>query len=318
MLSYKGMTEKVKHYTVDDSLWFLAMRKIEEQEERLQAKAFEELIREIQKKPLNKTEPQSVRDKLWEFIKTIEKFQEDKRTILDIFRRELESIPKQSPKIHNTSRIENKVPYKIPKKIVIQSESPRAPTTVHWLISSLKWIIDRDILSRFPTAYNNYRAMSQDMRDSIYRLSGVFNLGHTQVLWLIANESHFKNDAISPVWASWRMQFMPTTRKWLTRFVQEWNTKKAGPEERFFAALRNNSDFMKIYTASPEHKDLALGIAYLGYLTKRYGEKALRIYNGWINFPDNKENMDYTRRVEEFEEAFEYVIRKESIQYAQK
>lgn len=293
------MWKETPNTTCQDSLCYLAERKDKElAERRMRDAAFEKLIGELSTKQESGPEPQESIDLLWRFIQELRLSEDEKRKILWIFQEEIKNTIKDKKIVPK-----KKTPEKIPEK------TKTAPSSsIKNLLEKIKWVVDRDILSRFPIAYKNYTSMPQGSRDSIYRLSRMFWLNHTHVLWLIANESHFDEKAKSPVWASGHTQLMPGTEKWLSRFVQKGQTKNAWPEERFFALLRGNSDFMNIYNQWGSPKNLALWIAYLGYLTKRYGEKSLRIYNGGINYPNNHENMDYARRVNEFAEAFENIL----------
>lgn len=279
------------------------------------ARAYLDLIKKLGNAPLKKEKPKSIpfEDPIGDLIRSLEKSGAPKhQKIISGTRDEigeliaqLEQKDRPQDPIGDIIRMyENKAIHTGAKSTAnFSNTTTRSHENKIWIIQELakNLQIGKDIRWRLSRVYENYKKLTPILRRDIHSLSELLGLSHIHVLAVLANESNMNPQAVSPVWARWLPQLMPKTKKGIQRFIATGNIRNAWPEERYFAWLWDNEHFMNIYEKWWYSQEVAIGISYLAYLTKKHGStKALRIYNGWYNYPDNHENLDYPRRVREF------------------
>ena len=142
-------------------------------------------------------------------------------------------------------------------------------------------------------AIGNYdKKLSHKWKAKYRTLCNILNFPY-YVLWGVwIKETKFDSTWISNAWAMEIFQIMPSTYKWLKKFVDNGNPSMKW-EEWYFAKLRNNSDFMRVYNTDP--KD-SVSIAYLSYYYSKFWhnlEKTLRTYNSGNPNWYNKETNNY-------------------------
>lgn len=159
-------------------------------------------------------------------------------------------------------------------------------------------------------ARENYQKCKDQIWPVISQVAPIVNMDPEKILAVCAQESRFVIDARSWKGAQGLMQVMPPTMKGILKFLRIWNTQNAGPEEKYYAQVREKANAKGvdinslIDNVSSLGKNVAIGTIYLSYLIKTFWEEwGLRRYNSGPSINGSRENRKYAWWVKDWEKV---------------
>ncbi|NRH20954.1 transglycosylase SLT domain-containing protein [Candidatus Gracilibacteria bacterium] len=136
-------------------------------------------------------------------------------------------------------------------------------------------------------ARGNYEKHKANIWPVITKIAPIVDMNPEKILAVCAQESRFDIGAKSQVGARGLMQIMPQTLSGVSKLLINGKTVNAGPEEKYYAQVRETAksqgiDMKNLISSSgPLGKNIIVGTIYLSYLLKNFGEeKGLQVYNG--------------------------------------
>lgn len=186
---------------------------------------------------------------------------------------------------------------------ILTQETPKKQNTQNPTIDTTEKIGKAPDMTKFvkaniPVVRRNYEKLNERIKWAIDTLCKHLDIDKSIVLAVMANESKCDPTAESGALAQWLMQVMPGTASLLRQAMK--NKNPQSQEQEYFRALSLDKTFLSIYRQGGDYENLALGIAYLRYLKGAHPADYLRRYNGGHDYPDNRESLQYTSKVQAY------------------